>query len=609
MPPINFTKQNTGPFPRREVVAVVVLCFLGAVFRCLFLSGTAIEHFDEGVYASNLWFSPEQGAEYPGRYFYAPPLFPFLIEWSMIFLGSGPWAVFLPSLMLGLLTVPLVWWVARRWFGPTAGLVAALLASFSDLHLIYSRAALTDVGLGFCLLLGVYLIWKSYLSRDWKWPVLAGVIIGAGWAIKYNGWLPLAVGLSGLVPWLLIHGRQQNHKSGYFVRWAVIAVIAFLVWSPVLIGLQQWGGYSVVASNHSRYVVGFSGWLDSFWRQVRNHQLLEGSLSILGLGLVCLVFCFLLIRWNGSRAGRPVAEKSESQAERSTWNLILSGVLAALPLLGVWFLGVSPVLGVLGSTGILLQLFCITADSGSEQGRGDTSRDEPYSKTQGRSLAAWLLAAWFCGLLLATPLYYPYPRLTIPWTISAWLGTAALAGWLEQRWAGSLFCLASQKDKVEPPRLRLLPGLSVVVLALILLVCFKPWRVAAWEPRNGLALVSRQVLADLQAEPVPNAADSILYLYAEPGLFFNLKAQGHTLTGPVADFQFLDTLPPGVPVYLIAGPHAATDADFQKQFQQVRDRFELVKSYDYEPSLLVRLNQAQQETGSETEPVLLYRAK
>ena len=609
MRPINITEQENTPIPRQELMAVIAVCILGALIRCLFLSETAIEHFDEGVYASNLWFSPEQGAEYPGRYFYAPPLFPFLIEWSMIFLGSGAWATFLPSLLLGVSTVPLVWWVARNWFGPAAGLVAAILASFSDLHLVYSRAALTDVGLGFFLLLGVYFIWKSYLSRDWKWPVLAGVTVGAGWAIKYNGWLPLAVGLSGLLPWILFHRSQWNLKTAYFLRWCVISVVAFLIWSPVLIGLQESGGYSVVAANHSRYVVGFSGWLDSFSRQIENHGLLEGTLSYAGLGLVCLVLCLLFIRWNWLRIRQREEGGTEPQSECSTWTLILGGVLAALPLVGAWIWGITPMLGILGAAGILLQLFFAEGRfrlSQEEEGNPQGDLNSPALKC---SLAAWLLAAWFCGLLLATPLYYPYPRLTIPWTMSAWLGTSAVAGWLEQRCTGSFFLFGSDKNKLELQITRYVPGISVVLLVLILVVYSKPWRVAAWKPRNGLAVVSRQVLSDMQAKPVSSPAEYILYTYAEPGLFFNLRAQGHQLTAPVADFQFLESLPSEVPVYLIAGPHAANDADFQKKFDQVRDRFDLVKAYEYSPSLLVRLNQAHLSGKDETEPVLLYRAK
>lgn len=598
MQPINFTEQELTPIRRQELMAVIAVCILGALFRCLFLSETAIEHFDEGVYASNLWFSPEQGAEYPGRYYYAPPLIPFLIEWSMIFLGSGAWATFLPSLLLGMSTVPLVWWVARNWFGPAAGLVAAILASFSDLHLIYSRAALTDVGLGFCLLLSVYFIWKSYLSREWKWPVLAGVTVGAGWAIKYNGWLPLAIGFFGLLPWLLFHRQQWSQKSGYLIRWGTVSLVAFLVWSPVLIGLQKYGGYSVVASNHSRYVVGIFGWLESFSRQVKNHGLIEGTLSYTGLGLVCLVLCFLL---HMLKAQKQVAVSERSQAERSTWNATFIGVLAALPLIVAYVFGFSPMLGVLGIEGIILQLFF----AGNRTGQKQCESDSPDSESLSRSLATWLLAAWFVGLFLATPLYYPYPRLTIPWTISAWLGTAALAGWIEQRGANSLFRFLTDKNK---ERFFFIPEISLSI-TLIVALCMMPWSVPAWEPRNGLALVSQQVLADMRSEPVPGPSEFVLYTYAEPGLFFNLHAQGHQLTAPVADFQFLETLPPGVPVYLIAGPHAARDADFQKKFDQVLDRFDLVKTYEYAPSLLVRLNQAQPNEQDGAEPVLLYRAK
>jgi len=359
-------------------------------------------------------------------------------------------------------------------------------------------------------------------------------------------------------------------------------------------------------------VVGFSGWLDSFLRQVENHELMQGTLSDTGLGLVCLVFCLLFIQWNWRRSRQRAADQSKSQTDRSTWNAILSGVLAAVPLLGAWVLGVSPVLGILSSAGILLQLFLTGNGSGQEQGGSENPHGEVGSKSLGRSLAAWLLAAWFCGLLLATPLYYPYPRLTIPWTISAWLGTAAFAGWVEQRCAGSLFRNETVNGELESRPLRILPGISVVLFVLVLVVCCKPWRVAAWEPRNGLAVISERVISDIIAASRTAEMDRsnfILYIYAEPGLLFNVKAHGHQATGPVADFQFLNALPPHVPVYLMVGPHAATDADFQKKFNQVRDRFDLLKTYDYAPSLLVRLNQANLGEGSETEPVLLYRAK
>lgn len=588
---------------------VVTLILVGCLLRCLFLSGDAIEHFDEGVYASNLWFGTEQGAEYPGRYYYAPPLLPFLIEWSMIFQGSGPWGTFLPSLLFGMLTVPLIWWVTRTWFGSAAGIVAASMASFSDLHLLYSRAALTDVGLGFCLLLAVYLIWKSYVSMQWKWPVLAGVTIGIGWSIKYNGWLPLAVGLSGLIPWLFLHRRQLTRLGRWPVRFLVIAAVSCLVWSPVLIGLQKWGGYSVVSANHSRYVVGFAGWMESFTRQLQNHRLLEGSLGYLGVGLMSLCFCLLLADWFRSKSETESGTSPKPGKTGSTWNIVLAGMLASLPLIVSALVGVSPVLGLLAVAGILLQLFF--ADGSFRLVPVPTQKVTTDELPAGvsRSLAAWLMAAWFCGLLLATPLYYPYPRLTIPWTISTWLGIAALAGWLEQRAGGSLFSVFDSSADRHPGLGRMLPACGLVGLSLVGVLLLTPWKVAAWEPRNGLAIVAQQMLADLKSDSGSSASDSILYIYAEPGLFFNLQAEGHALTGPVADFQFLEALPAGVPVYLIAGPHAATDPEFAAKFEPVRARFDLVKTYEYQPSLLVRLNQSQLNPENQRQPVHLYRAK
>jgi len=590
--------QTENPVSRQERIAVLVIVLAGCVLRCLFLSDVAVEHFDEGVYASNLWFGSEQGAEYPGRYFYAPPLFPFLIEWSMIFLGSGVWGVFLPALLLGSLTVLLTWWVARSWFGPAAGLVAAILASGNDLHLLYSRAALTDIALGFFLLLSVYLIWRSYLSQDWKWPVLAGAAIGLGWSIKYNGWLPLAIAFSGIIPWLWATRKARQSLSHFLTRGLVFTLVACLVWSPVLIGLQRCGGYSVVAANHSRYVVGFSGWWDSCSRQLLNHRLLEGPPGFLSLGFVCFVGCLLGLSWHGQPTHDAKSAESNSESGRLTWNTILIGLLAAVPLLGVWLLGVTPVSGFLAATGILLQLFVNRKPVSAEQD----------SNAAAQTLAAWLLAAWFCGLLLATPLYYPYPRLTIPWMMSAWLGIAALIGWLEQRCGGSLFQIFSRQAGAVVSIPQLLSAVSPVIVAMVLVLISGPWSVAAWQSRTGLADISRQILVDLQRDDA-NAADAILYIYAEPGLFFNLKAQGHQLTGPVADFQFLNSLPPQVPVYLIAGPHADQDPAFREQFAAVHDRLEQVHSYDYSPSLLVRLNQSELVSKDTNETVTVYRAR
>ena len=78
---------------RKEILLIATIVLLGTILRFAYPSRMAVEHFDEGVYASNIWFGEATNYQFPNRHLYAPPLLPYLIEWSVIFLGQ---AVLLP---------------------------------------------------------------------------------------------------------------------------------------------------------------------------------------------------------------------------------------------------------------------------------------------------------------------------------------------------------------------------------------------------------------------------------------------------------------------------------------------------------------------------------
>ena len=115
--PHQVSEPREQPISRYELWAVIAITLLGAAVRFAFPSAMTIEHFDEGVYASNLLFSEQEGNQYPDRHLYAPSLVPALIEWSIIAFGDKGIAPMLPSLLFGTLTIPLIWWVGRQWFG------------------------------------------------------------------------------------------------------------------------------------------------------------------------------------------------------------------------------------------------------------------------------------------------------------------------------------------------------------------------------------------------------------------------------------------------------------------------------------------------------------
>src|SRR3954451_6259442 len=125
------TTPRAGQRPRlsrRECFLIVLLIAVGIAMRLVALSHSAIEHFDEGVYASNVYFGPPDYA-YPMQRFYAPPLLPALIETFLILRLPPNLAAILPSFLAGCGMIIAIWWFARSWFGPADGLTAATLAA------------------------------------------------------------------------------------------------------------------------------------------------------------------------------------------------------------------------------------------------------------------------------------------------------------------------------------------------------------------------------------------------------------------------------------------------------------------------------------------------
>ena len=121
-----------------EVVLLFAVLAAGSLLRASSLHLEAVEHFDEGVYSSVLWYDAQAGTPWPSREFYAPPGLPLLIEICGLFPFAKTAAPFLPAVLCGLLMPLVAWWFNRRWFGSAAGLIAAGIIAGSDIHVMYS---------------------------------------------------------------------------------------------------------------------------------------------------------------------------------------------------------------------------------------------------------------------------------------------------------------------------------------------------------------------------------------------------------------------------------------------------------------------------------------
>ena len=147
------------------------------------------------------WLFPHRNGEiYPDK----PPVFMWLIATGYLATGSLRLAFLLPSLLGALVTLALLWDLARRlwnrrvaWF---AGLALLGTLQFVD----QARSAQIDAVLAMWTTLAVYgLVRHLLLGPAWPWWYVAFAAMGAGVITKGVGFLPVLL----LLPWWLARRR------------------------------------------------------------------------------------------------------------------------------------------------------------------------------------------------------------------------------------------------------------------------------------------------------------------------------------------------------------------------------------------------------------------
>ena len=328
-------------------------------------------------------------------------------------------------------------------------------------------------------------------------------------------------------------GRHLANAPGIdragLVRWGLFALVAALLWSPVVYGLQSVGGYSVVAKNHAGYLVGIGGWWDGLCLHFAYHGWLT---TLVGVGGLVLVGGLLLY-----------------QQGRRGIDLVL--VMFCM-VITAQFLGVG---GTLGLSSFLASVWLVRDLCVS-------SKDEEKSH---RLIKAMLLA-WWIGLTLTTPLYTPYARLSLPWLISCWLLFGAL-----------MSLLTLEYEKLErKSQLGLVMPFFVPLIACVLIPQppethsqLTPLSILpAWSDRTGLRKATGQIMHELdmgRRDMRPSEVsgyDAAVYVVGEPALFCHLSKASQTsemnlIVKPGANMSVAAPGPP-LPTFILTGSHASS---------------------------------------------------
>ncbi len=179
-----------------------------------------------------------------------PPLVFLLQNLSMAVFGESVWGFRLPSAILGILSVYLLYLIGRRMFSESIGLLAAALTAVTVNHVFISRIGLQESAVIFFILLATNFFLKALdttLARQsgkpphqtsfYRIPELfwwggknflwTGVALGLGFLTKYSAFILMPIFLTYLALF-----RREVFKNKFF--WLGV-LVSLAVFSPVII--------------------------------------------------------------------------------------------------------------------------------------------------------------------------------------------------------------------------------------------------------------------------------------------------------------------------------------------------------------------------------------
>ncbi|MDQ6713417.1 MAG: glycosyltransferase family 39 protein [Candidatus Dormibacteraeota bacterium] len=162
-----------------------------------------------------------------------------MISWldaiSVGLVGNQPIALYLTTVVIGLLTLPIHYLLASRLFGRRVGLISTALLAVSFWAVHYSRLGYRTALVPLLLDLAFLSIWwAARRSGAWRWA-LAGVATGVG-TYTYTSYRLVVLVVGGLI---LLRLLARRTVPGSPSSWATYLLAAAVVATPLAIATLQ----------------------------------------------------------------------------------------------------------------------------------------------------------------------------------------------------------------------------------------------------------------------------------------------------------------------------------------------------------------------------------
>jgi 4-amino-4-deoxy-L-arabinose transferase-like glycosyltransferase len=270
--------------PRREPVLVypaIVLAAIALIYvlpsgRAILDDGDALyAHIAQQMLASGDWVTPYANGV---RFLDKPPLMFWLMAASFKVFGVHEWAARLPTALGVAGTASLLWTLARRVAGVTAGLAASLGFVLAAGTLFFTLEAFPDIFLVFFLTLAIYFLLSW--SRDGRTGAAVGFGFSVGGAALAKSLIGIFFPISIAVIFITVTRRWRTIRVTHVFMAFAIGILVALPWH-ILVGMSNPGFFDHYFINEQ--VLRFIG---------RREPLDYGSIPIPIFWLLLLVWFF-----------------------------------------------------------------------------------------------------------------------------------------------------------------------------------------------------------------------------------------------------------------------------------------------------------------------------
>jgi 4-amino-4-deoxy-L-arabinose transferase-like glycosyltransferase len=236
---MNSTPIISQRISRREWAAVVAVLLLAFALRTIDLTGVppglhndevvAAKFAEEVMQGRYAIFFPEDTGSEPLHYYFAAPL--------MSIFGQSVWAVRLPSIVLSMLAMCVIWALARRLFGPIAALTALAGFAITFWTVAFGRIVLAVVMIVPLGALSAYFFWRAFSAQGRRavamW-VFAGVWLGMA-LLAYTAARVIPVVFVAFGVYALVVRRSEWRT--WIKAVAITVIVAVIVSAPMFIYL------------------------------------------------------------------------------------------------------------------------------------------------------------------------------------------------------------------------------------------------------------------------------------------------------------------------------------------------------------------------------------